>query len=112
MNGTVYKAMSTTTESGCAAACAADGPHCAAFAMPLGPAAKVCHLLTLPLIEWFGGATGHPCRCAVKVVAGMHWEGPGENDLVQLNDGSLLTVFRVNSCAPCALACMCCLATS
>jgi hypothetical protein len=100
MNGTVYKVLSSTTERACAVACTADGPHCAAFAMPLGPGAKLCHLLTAPLIEWFGGATGHPCRCAVKVAAGAHWEGAGENDLIQLKDGSLLTVFRVNSCAP------------
>ena len=102
MNGTVYKALPSTSETACAAACTADGPHCAAFAMPLGPAAKLCHLLKTPLIEWFDGATGHPCRCAVKLPVGVHWEGPGENDLVQLQDGSLLTVFRVNSCAPCA----------
>ena len=102
MNGTVYKALPSTSESACAAACTADGPYCAAFAMPRGPAAKLCHLLKTPLIEWFDGATGHPCRCAVKLPAGVHWEGPGENDLMQLQDGSLLTVFRVNSCAPCA----------
>ena len=28
------------------------------------------------------------------------WQGPSENDLVQLQDGSLLTVFRVQSCHP------------
>jgi hypothetical protein len=28
------------------------------------------------------------------------WEGPGENDLVRLKDGSLLAVFRVDSCHP------------
>jgi hypothetical protein len=100
MNGTAYKVLSSTTESACAVACTADGPHCAAFAMPLGPRAKLCHLLTAPLLEWFGGATGHPCRCAVKVAAGAHWEGAGENDMIQLKDDSLLTVFRVNSCAP------------
>ena len=29
------------------------------------------------------------------------WQGPGENDLVKLQDGSLFTVFRVMSCHPC-----------
>ena len=28
------------------------------------------------------------------------WQGPGENDLVVLQDGSLLSVFRVQSCHP------------
>eukprot|EP01050_Picozoa_sp_SAG11_P001778 SAG11_NODE_82_length_17639_cov_6.427594_6_plen_905_part_00 len=28
------------------------------------------------------------------------WEGAGENDLLRLQDGSLLTVFRVDSCHP------------
>jgi hypothetical protein len=28
------------------------------------------------------------------------WQGPGENDLVKLQNGSLLTVFRVQSCHP------------
>jgi hypothetical protein len=31
---------------------------------------------------------------------GTVWQGPGENDLVQLQDGSLLAVFRVMSCHP------------
>ena len=30
----------------------------------------------------------------------MGWEGPGENDLLLLRDGSLLAVFRVQSCKP------------
>ena len=98
MNGTVYSKM-RANESSCQAACTNAGSGCAAFAMPLGPAAEVCHLLKRPLVEWFGGATGHPCRCAVKGGA-SHWEGPGENDVVRLVDGSLLTVFRVDSCHP------------
>ena len=28
------------------------------------------------------------------------WEGPGENDLARLADGSLIAVFRVRSCEP------------
>jgi hypothetical protein len=32
--------------------------------------------------------------------ASSRWEGPGENDIVRLQDGTLLTVFRVDSCHP------------
>ena len=99
MNGTVYSRL-TANASACQAACTAAGADCAAFALPLGPGVEVCHLLKDPLVEWFGGATGHPCRCAVKQGGASHWEGPGENDVVRLKDGSLLTVFRVDSCHP------------
>ena len=100
MNGTVTRSIAAN-QSECAAACSAQTEaQCAAFVTPDGPNASVCHLLRQPLVEWFGGAEVSPCRCAVRDYAGGHWEGPGENDVVRLKDGTLLSVFRVDSCAP------------
>ena len=55
MNGTVYSKM-RANESSCQAACTNAGSGCAAFAMPLGPAAEVCHLLKRPVA---GDNAGH-----------------------------------------------------
>ena len=30
----------------------------------------------------------------------LSWEGPGENDIVRLSNGQILSVFRVDSCQP------------
>lgn len=51
MNGTVYRTLQAN-ESSCQAACSTAGSGCAAFAMPLGPAADKCHLLKEPLVSY------------------------------------------------------------
>ena len=64
LNGTVFKKL-TANETACQTACTAAA-QCAAFAVPLGPNGGVCHLMKEPLIQWNGGATVSPCRCAIR----------------------------------------------
>lgn len=69
MNGTVYRSI-TVSEGECCAACSADGPKCAGYALPKANGSE-CLLLSDPLVMWSGELVTQGCA------AGFHFSRGG-----------------------------------